>query len=170
MSPELFDPEIQDYRRTERSDCYALGMVIYEVLSGHVPFPQHSGYAAATKVLKGERPERPLGVGRDWLSGEVWEVMQRCWVPQPGNRPSIEAVLGCLEKVSRSWVPPLHLLAVQSTVGSLTWGATGVTTGDSMDWSGALSPSQPPEKLYPRGPAGIVDMVSCMRLLDGLWY
>ena len=34
MSPELLDPErfgIIDYRPTKQSDCYALGMVVYEV-------------------------------------------------------------------------------------------------------------------------------------------
>jgi len=37
MSPELFDPErfgiqgSEGYRQTRESDCYALGMVIYEV-------------------------------------------------------------------------------------------------------------------------------------------
>ena len=34
MSPELLDPDrfgITDYRPTKQSDCYAFGMVIYEV-------------------------------------------------------------------------------------------------------------------------------------------
>jgi len=34
MSPELLDPEkfgMKDRRPTKQSDCYALGMVIYEV-------------------------------------------------------------------------------------------------------------------------------------------
>jgi len=34
MSPELLDPEkfgMKDYRPTKQSDCYALGMVVYEV-------------------------------------------------------------------------------------------------------------------------------------------
>ena len=37
VSPELLDPdrfEISDYRPTKQSDCYALGMVIYEVRTG----------------------------------------------------------------------------------------------------------------------------------------
>ena len=45
MSPELLDPdrfEITDYRPTKQSDCYAFGMVIYEVrTSATVP-----GFAA----------------------------------------------------------------------------------------------------------------------------
>jgi len=35
MSPELLDPDkfgLEDSRPTKESDCYALGMVIYEVL------------------------------------------------------------------------------------------------------------------------------------------
>lgn len=36
MSPELLDPERfglsnEDYRPTKQADCYALGMVVYEV-------------------------------------------------------------------------------------------------------------------------------------------
>jgi serine/threonine protein kinase len=54
MSPELFDPEnygLKDGRRTERSDCYALGMVVYEVLSGQLPFSCHASYAVVARVL-----------------------------------------------------------------------------------------------------------------------
>jgi len=65
MSPELLDPEmfgLKDSRRKKSSYCYALGTVIYEVLSGQVPFPRYSDYTPVAKVLRGERPERPQGV------------------------------------------------------------------------------------------------------------
>jgi hypothetical protein len=43
MSPELLDPELfgipqSDDRPTKQSDCYALGMVIYEVRVRMSPF------------------------------------------------------------------------------------------------------------------------------------
>jgi len=38
MSPELIDPKEGDGRPTKDSDCYALGMVVYETISGHLPF------------------------------------------------------------------------------------------------------------------------------------
>jgi len=39
MSPELLDPDqygLPDSRPTKQSDCYALGMVVYEVFVGVV--------------------------------------------------------------------------------------------------------------------------------------
>jgi serine/threonine protein kinase len=46
MSPELLDPDRfgrENGRPTKDSDCYALGMVILEVLSGKPPFPNYNG-------------------------------------------------------------------------------------------------------------------------------
>jgi len=109
MSPELFDPErfgAKDGRRTKHSDCYALGMVVYEVLSGQVPFFRYRKYVAVGKVLKGERPGRPQGVGEKWFTDDVWSILGGCWEPNPGDRPSVEGVLRCLEEASRLWMPP----------------------------------------------------------------
>ena len=171
MSPELLDPEIQSPRRTKCSDCYALGMVIYEVLSGHVPFTQYSRYAAVTKVLRGERPERPQGAEGNWLVGEMWEVLQSCWAPQPGDRPDIKDVLQCLEKASRSWVPPSpRLLVVQSTADPLTQGYTDITTVMSRDGSGVSPSTQESAKPDLKESAGIVNGVGWARFLDELWY
>jgi hypothetical protein len=106
MSPELFCPEdfgAQDSRRTKSSDCYALGMVIYEVLSGRVPFSPHQGYAVVVRILKGERPRWPRGA--EGAYDDVQEVLERCWKPKPDDRPRIEAVLLRLEEVSRFWTP-----------------------------------------------------------------
>ena len=103
MSPELFFPEnfgLKDGRRTKRSDCYALGMVIYEVLSGQVPFPRCSVYAVVMKVSAGERPERPQGTERNWFIESVWRMLERCWAPKRDDRPSIGDVLRCLEEAS----------------------------------------------------------------------
>ena len=78
MGPELFEPErfgVKDSRRTRSSDCYTLGMVVYEVLSRQVPFSRHYGYLAVGKVLKGERPGRPQGAGEKWLTNDIRSVL-----------------------------------------------------------------------------------------------
>jgi serine/threonine protein kinase len=109
MSPELLAPDnfdLEDSRPTKESDCYALGMVIYEILSGQVPFAPLKDFIVMRKVVDGERPGRPDGAKGVWFTDDVWETANLCWVAQAGNRPNIEAVLECLERVPRTWKPP----------------------------------------------------------------
>ena len=165
MSPELLDPEVQDHRRTVYSDCYALGMVIYEVLTERTPFYQFhqcSNVAISWKILKGVRPERPEGVEEGWFTDDVWKILGRCWMPQPGDRPSIEDILRCLEKVSRSWIPP----PVQPIAGPFTQESSDIITAERADTNGILPPSEiAPYQLPVRpGPEGAADIVGV-----GLW-
>ena len=106
MSPELLDPEIQDHRPTTCSDCYGLGMVIYEVLSRRVPFYQYSDLSIFEKVMQGDRPKRAQGVEGIWFTDDTWKLLERCWVPIPGERPSIDDVLRCLKKASNLRIQP----------------------------------------------------------------
>ena len=108
MSPELFHPKdfgLEDSRRTKCSDCYAFGMVIYEVLSGRVPFFGYDVFAVVAKVGRGERPERPQGAEGKLFTHVIWGILERCWAPRRDNRPRIEDVLQFLEEASRSWTP-----------------------------------------------------------------
>ena len=78
MSPELLHPELfgfADSRLTKESDCYALGMVILEVLTGQVPFACYEGYVVMRKVVDGERPERPKGRGSQMIYGGHWNCV-----------------------------------------------------------------------------------------------
>ena len=121
MSPELFDPEIRDNSPTKHSDCYALGMVIYEVLSGHIPFYRRANLVVPGLIFAGERPERPEGPEGVWFTDDVWAVLERCWAHQPDGRPGVEDVLWCLEEVAKVWTPPsLQAVASPSTTDSPT--------------------------------------------------
>lgn len=108
MSPELLFPEkfdLKDGRPTSSSDCYALGMVIYEVLSGQKPFYGYGDYAVVVRIHQGKRPVRPRRAGGRWFTDSVWNTLERCWERSPCDRPRVEDVLHCLEML-RSWVPP----------------------------------------------------------------
>jgi len=133
MSPELFYPEdfgLKDSRPTVYSDCYALGMTIYEVLSEKRPFFQYCGCVIA-RIIKGERPGRPQGVEGTWFTDDVWDTLEHCWEPIPGDRTNITSVLRCLENTLRSWAsrsqtitstpatdPPVRIL--DSSIGEST--------------------------------------------------
>ena len=97
MGPERIDPQqfgLENSHPTKSSDCYALGMVIYETVSGKLPFHQHADLTVITKVLAGERPSRGPG-----FTEGLWKMLRTCWKPQPSDRPSIEDVLLCLKSM-----------------------------------------------------------------------
>lgn len=98
MSPELISPEqfgLEKSSPTKCSDCYALGMVIYEIVSGNLPFHEHAKPAVYVKVVKGERPSRGSK-----FTDSLWAVLEWCWASEPSDRPSIDVVLQHLEMVS----------------------------------------------------------------------
>lgn len=177
MSPELFDPDrfdLDNSRQTKYSDRYALGMVIYEVLSEQVPFSRHHGYAVVVKILKGERPKRPQGEGT-WFVNDVWNTLERCWKPSPSDRPSIKHVLRCLERTSRSWTPPpLQTVACAPTAHSPTRNSE-TSTEESTDEGKASSPSEaasphPSQEFPPKGDAYENSTHSSAHELSGLPY
>lgn len=95
MSPELIHPEEFGSKKslpTKPSDCYALGMAVYETISGNLPFYGYTDSQVALKVAAGERP--PRGV---MFTETLWDMLKSCWASQPDDRPSTEEVLSCLK-------------------------------------------------------------------------
>ena len=126
MSPELLVPDkfgLKGSRPTKASDCYALGMVIYEVLSGQTPFVQYPTLAVVWKVLEGERPTRPQGEQGARFTDEIWGILERCWEPQPDDRISAKTVLLDLEG-NPSLESPLNVNGGVETDGNDQSGAT----------------------------------------------
>jgi len=98
MSPERIAPERFGFKNghpTQSSDCYALGMVIYETISERLPFHRYVDFMVSLKVVEGEHP--PRGVR---FTERLWKMLELCWTSQPKGRPSIEDVLQCLEMAS----------------------------------------------------------------------
>ena len=107
MSPELINPQrfgLENSRPTKASDCYALGMVIYETISGHFPFHRDAALTVFLKVLNDERPPREA-----YFTDSLWGMLELCWEPQPGDRPSIQDVLECLAKELPSSRPSVEM-------------------------------------------------------------
>ena len=132
MSPERINPErfgSKDGRPTISADCYALGMVIYETVSGKLPFHRHADLTVITKVLEGERP--PQG-GR--FTNSLWNMLEQCWTPQPNDRPSVEDVLQCLEMVSSLSEPPFPTADEGMDEDSNGWDSVSSSSGsNSLD-------------------------------------
>ena len=161
MSPELFCPEdfgLADGRRTKHSDCYALGMVIYEVLSGEMPFSGYGTYAAIVKIGRGNRPERPQGPEGKWFTDVIWRTLECCWAPKRDDRPGIEDVLRALEDVSGSWTPLSPLVEGPPVTDSSIWSLSNSSAEEGTGKGEVPSliqtaPSQPPQTLPLKGDA-----------------
>ena len=145
MSPELFLPQrfgIKDGRPTKQSDCYALGMVVDEVLRGEVPFHRDGSYIVIARVIDGHRPGRPRGREGTWFTDDIWSVLGQCWKPKPGDRPSVPEVLRSL----KTWMPPSPqslALADLVTTKAPRWSSDS-NTEEGTDESKASSPSHVP--------------------------
>ncbi|KAF9642090.1 kinase-like protein [Thelephora ganbajun] len=107
MSPELLDPDrfgITDPRPTKQSDCYALGMVVYEVLCGNVPYWEIKNEGALINVImRGDRPQKPEGAGDLGFTEGLWSINQRCWLVNANERPDVRAILFQLNHATWAW-------------------------------------------------------------------
>lgn len=126
MSPELLNPDLfgaTDCRPTKQSDCYALGMVVYEVrantivptfvmvsfahrqvLCGNVPFWNVPNPGVVMiKIMGGIRPRKPEGAEGLGFTKGLWEVVERCWLGDAGERPDVKEVLSKLSHAAWSW-------------------------------------------------------------------
>ena len=130
MSPELLVPDqfnvpqSEGDRPTRQSDCYALGMVIYEVgvrasglvlsdsqpgvlqvLCGIHPFYEiEAGNSLVmSAIIDGKRPERPESAARLGFNDELWATVERCWKPNRHERPAVEEILSCLNDATAFW-------------------------------------------------------------------
>ncbi|MDQ3296305.1 MAG: protein kinase [Myxococcota bacterium] len=100
MSPEQARGIGVDYR----TDVYALGVVTFEILAGHRPFPS-TGDAFATLQCHAEEPPPSL---RDLVSGlpdELVQLVDAMLAKEPAARPSLPAVRAVIKRLRTTQLP-----------------------------------------------------------------
>ncbi|KAH9929157.1 kinase-like domain-containing protein [Fomitopsis serialis] len=101
MAPEIMDPESFGLRHAHASlegDIYTLAIVMWEVFAGRPPYGSWHVGRIQREILRGTRPSRVVDALSEslGLSNSVWDLMERCWRSDPGERPPIGQVLPVL--------------------------------------------------------------------------
>lgn len=126
-SPEVLSGE--DSKSTlVPSDTYSFGMLMWELVTRQLPFFGAELEDVVDQVIDdGMRPEIPV-----WCPWQYAELVQRCWDPNPSERPSFPAIVKAL-----------------STLGSLGW--LGVPKDSAISSSESCS-SSASESLHHHSP------------------
>ena len=113
MAPELLYPKkfgLPTCRVSKEADVYAFGMVVYEVLTGRSPFgaEKRRQQEIMFRVIDGKRPGKPEKAEDIGFGGGTWELIQQCWNPNCGERPTMEKISKHFRGVAEtsSVVPP----------------------------------------------------------------
>lgn len=133
MSPEQFGTNRVD----ERSDIYSLGVVLFELLTGHTPFDGETPVAIALKVVA-EAPTAPRELRKD-IPAWMERIVLQCLDKDPKKRYWTATELAADLRKQRTGAGPRR-----------RWLTTGDAVieddSDSTDWALILSsPREKPE-------------------------
>jgi beta-lactam-binding protein with PASTA domain/predicted Ser/Thr protein kinase len=100
-TPQYLSPEqAQGFEVTGVSDLYSIGVILYEALTGRVPFEGESAVAVAMKQVS-ETPQRPSSINPQ-VSPALDAVVMRALEKEPGNRfQSADAFIAALDQAMR---------------------------------------------------------------------
>jgi serine/threonine protein kinase/tetratricopeptide (TPR) repeat protein len=100
-TPEYMSPEqVEGKDVNQRSDIYSLGIILYEMVAGRVPFEGDTALSIAMKQ-KGEAPKNPQSLNPN-LPDDLASVILKCLEKDPPKRyPSAEDVQSELERLEK---------------------------------------------------------------------
>ena len=133
MSPEQFDTHGVD----ERSDIYSLGVVLFEMLTGKLPFTGQTPVAVAIKhKIEPARPPRTL---RADLPLWIDRVVVRCLEKDPARRFPTASELSAELRRARGTGPHARRLpsgdaVIEDEGGSTTWPLVLSSANEKTGW------------------------------------
>jgi serine/threonine protein kinase/tetratricopeptide (TPR) repeat protein len=100
-TPEYMSPEqVEGKEVDQRSDIYSLGIILYEMATGHVPFEGDTAFTIGVKH-KSERPRNPRELNAQ-LTEDLSRLILRCLEKDKGKRFQTAEELGTdLDKVEQ---------------------------------------------------------------------
>jgi serine/threonine-protein kinase len=139
MSPEQFDGKDVD----ERTDVYSLGVVLFELLTGRLPFTGQTPIAVAMKH-KTEMPPLPRTLRHD-LPAWVERLILACLEKEPERRiASMAELRDALRKPREAGRPQRRRLATGDSVvedagGETDWALSLASPAEKTGWSHGMA-------------------------------
>ena len=96
MAPELFS---ECALLSKEADMYGFGMVIYEVITGTLPFGRRRVPDLLFTTVRPDKPEDPVAIG---FGQGTWEFTEGCWDENPERRPTAREASEHFEHVART--------------------------------------------------------------------
>ncbi|KAF8621358.1 hypothetical protein AX15_007832 [Amanita polypyramis BW_CC] len=85
---------------SKESDVYSFSMIGVEILSGEQPYPKlRNDTRIILRVPDGLRPKREE-YRLSQLHGQIWNILEFCWVHEPARRPTISTVVQYLSHLN----------------------------------------------------------------------
>ncbi|RGB39523.1 kinase-like domain-containing protein [Rhizophagus diaphanus] len=95
IDPKKFD--FHPYSLNKNSDVYSIGVLLWEISSGHPPFKGISSYSLIVQISQGLR-ETPVP---DTPTAYV-DLYTECWDGEPDNRPTIKLIVDKLKTLNNN--------------------------------------------------------------------
>jgi serine/threonine-protein kinase len=134
---------------TDKADVYSLGVVMYRMLCGQLPFrAEGQGEVMAMHIFSTPKPLREHDPN---IPTPLTSLVERMMAKDPNERPTMAQVASELERVGGIVTPGAMPVVVVSGSGPITTGSTPTLSpglaaaGDSRDRSGPVSSTQAAE-------------------------
>src|SRR5215210_6998384 len=94
--PYLSPERLSENRVSAQSDLWAVGVVLYQMLTGKLPYDADSEEALKVRIQRGGLPQPPSPL----LSPQLRQILSRCLQPNPSERyPDVVSLKEALESV-----------------------------------------------------------------------
>eukprot|EP01111_Echinosteliopsis_oligospora_P005432 TRINITY_DN1875_c0_g2_i3.p1 TRINITY_DN1875_c0_g2~~TRINITY_DN1875_c0_g2_i3.p1 ORF type:complete len:576 (-),score=111.52 TRINITY_DN1875_c0_g2_i3:105-1832(-) len=112
---------------SEKMDVYCFSLVVWEMLTGEIPFADLDGSQAAAQVAyTGLRPKIPTTCPEP-----LRDLMTQCWVDDPNERPEFAYIVDVLKKMQ--WNAQANSSSDMTTLNKHTHTHTHTHTSSSED-------------------------------------
>src|SRR6185369_1230858 len=93
IDPQRFKGK--SFVKNEKSDIYALGVILWELSSGKTPFEHLDSYSLPFEIKNGQREKSVDGTPSEYV-----KLYTDCWDEDPEKRPTIEFVMETLNGIT----------------------------------------------------------------------